>query len=89
MNANVSISALADSQIKEVERLMVITDNAKVREIERMKAKGYTQSKNISFWEGLKVAFSFGYYEAEKRIEVVSERILKLFQPIAQILQTR
>ena len=60
MNANVSISALADSQIKEVERLMAITDNAKVREIQRMKAKGFTQSKNMSFWEGLKVALSFG-----------------------------
>ena len=61
MNANVLISTLADSQIKDVERLMVnITDNAKAREIQRMKAKGFTQSKNISFWEGLKVALSFG-----------------------------
>ena len=60
MNANVLISTLADSQIKEVERLMVITDNAKVREIQRMKAKSFTQSKNMSFWEGLKVALSFG-----------------------------
>ena len=62
MNANVLISTLADSpsQIKEVEKLMAITDNAKAREIQRMKAKGFTQSKNISFWEGLKVALSFG-----------------------------
>ena len=44
MNANVSISTLADSQIKDVERLMAITDNAKAREIQRMKAKGFTQS---------------------------------------------
>ena len=60
-NAGVDlISTLADSQIKDVEKLMAITDNAKAREIQRMKAKGFTQSKNISFWEGLKVAFSFG-----------------------------
>ena len=60
MNANVPISALADSQIKDVEKLLAITDNAKAREIQRMKAKGFTQSQNISFWEGLKVALSFG-----------------------------